>query len=140
MTTRYSIRSYQELSKLNTFQERYDYLRLDGTVGERTFGSDRYLNQQFYVSREWRNLRDEVIVRDNGCDLGIPGYGLPSNIHIHHMNPLEPGKIKAGDFEDYLDIDQLISASQITHNGIHYGRSLPVSMYVERRPGDTDLW
>ena len=138
--TQYKTRSYQELLKLNTFQERYDYLRLNGVVGQRTFGSDRYLNQQFYVSREWRNLRDVVIVRDNGCDLGVPGHELVSNIHIHHMNPLEPGKIKAGDFEDYLDVNQLISAPLVTHNGIHYGAQLPVSTYVERRPGDTDLW
>lgn len=134
------IRYFRELRRLPTFGERFDYLALGGEVGARTFGFDRWINQLFYRSREWRLIRDEVIVRDRGCDLGVPGYDLASDLLVHHMNP-----ITAEDIENHeewiLDPDFLITTSLQTHNAIHYGdRSLLPKPFVERVPGDTRLW
>lgn len=134
------IRSYTELSQLETFEERYHYLALRGSVGEPTFGSDRWINQQFYTSRQWRDIRHEVIVRDEGCDLGVEGYDIHSKLIIHHMNPITVQNIRHGD-DDILDPEFLITTTLRTHNAIHYGdeRQL-LRPFVERRPGDTKLW
>lgn len=136
------IRTYSELRRLPTLEERYHYLALGGEVGKSTFGFDRHINQGFYSSREWRRIRDEVIVRDNGCDLGVEGYEIfdRKGIYIHHMNPMNVGDIIDGD-DDILNPEYLISTTHRTHNAIHYGdeRQLP-RQFVERRPGDTDLW
>lgn len=134
------IRSYLELSRLETFEERFEYLRLRGDVGRQTFGSDRYLNQTFYRSHEWKTIRDHVIARDLGCDLGLQGYEIHEKIMVHHMNPMTSDEIVEGDM-DTLDPEFLITTTHITHNAIHYGRD-PTSprIFVERRPGDTSLW
>lgn len=134
------IRSYSELRRLETFEERYRYLALRGQVGEATFGHDRYINQQFYVSRQWKHIRNHVISRDMASDLGVEGYEIHSRLIIHHMNPMLPRDIIHGD-EDILDPEFLITTTHRTHNAIHYGdeRQLP-RQFVERRPGDTKLW
>ena len=133
-------RSYTELSKLKTFKERYEYLKLGGAVGKETFGFDRYLNQILYRSPEWKAVRDKVIVRDGGCDLGVPGYDICENIIIHHMNPISVEDIR--DNREYvLDPEYLISTRHITHNAIHYGSEdiLPQEP-IERRKNDTCPW
>lgn len=135
------IRRYSELIKLPTFEERYEYLRLDGEVGKETFGFDRYLNQIFYRTIEWKNLRDQIIIRDNGCDLGITGEEINSNIIIHHMNPISADDILHG--SDFLmNPEYLICVSHKTHNSIHYGDTkFPLSRtFVERTPNDTCPW
>lgn len=133
-------RSYSELRRLRTFEDRYDYLSLRGAVGEATFGFDRWINQEFYSSREWRTLRNVVILRDNGCDLGIEGYDIHHGLLIHHMNPITSQDIEEG--EDWiLDPEFLITTSKRTHNAIHYGDpSLLAKPFVARAPGDTKLW
>ena len=133
-------RSYRELSQLGTLEERYRYLSLGGVVGQQTFGSERYLNQNFYTSRAWKEVRQEVIIRDDGLDLGIEGYDIPHRIYIHHMNPMTIDDIMHGN-DDILDPEFLISVSHGTHNAIHYGdeSQLP-RIFVPRRPGDTKLW
>lgn len=133
-------RSYSELVKLQTFSERYNYLRLVGQVGSTTFGFDRYLNQSFYTSRDWRQVRHTVIARDAGCDLGLEGYEIFDRVYVHHMNPLTKKQVLAAD-ENMLDPEYLISCTLNTHNAIHYGdpNSL-VRLPPERRPGDTTLW
>lgn len=139
MTTKI-IRTYAELSTFETFFERYEYLCLKGIVGKETFGFDRYLNQKFYRSAEWKRIRDIIIVRDNGCDLGIKDCEIHGRILIHHMNPILPGDIETN--SDYLmNPDYLICTSQPTHNAIHYGDStlLPKSI-VERSANDTCPW
>lgn len=134
------MRTYTQLIKLPTFEERFEYLKLDGTVGEDTFGFDRYLNQIFYRSPEWKRVRDEVIIRDNGCDLGIPGHEIYGRILIHHMNP-----IAVKDILDRADIllnpEYLISTVHRTHNAIHYGNInlLPKGPII-RTPNDTCPW
>jgi hypothetical protein len=135
-----SIRRYSELSRLDTFDERFEYLRLGGGVGRSTFGFDRYINQQFYSSREWKSARDYVIYRDNGCDLGVPGYEIHTELLIHHMNPMDVDDILHG--EDWiLDPEFLITTTQATHNDIHYGKRTSYPKVVtERAPGDTRLW
>lgn len=134
------IRTYDELSKLTTFEERFKYLKLDGEVGKETFGFDRYLNQQFYRSREWRSLRDFVIIRDNGCDLGIEGYEIHGKIYIHHMNPITAEDIKTQS-EFLLDPNYLIVVSFNTHNAVHYGdEDLLIKAPVERKVNDTCPW
>lgn len=135
-----TIRTYSELITLPTFEERFDYLQLNGAVGEETFGFDRYVNQKFYRSAEWRRIRDHVIVRDNGCDLGIEGYDIHGPILIHHMNPISIDDIY--DVSEYLlNPDYLISTTQLTHNAIHYGTSdLLIKAPVERRKNDTCPW
>lgn len=133
-------RSYRDLKAYQTFQERFEYLRLRGAVGERTFGSDRYYNQQFYRSREWKLIRDQVIIRDNGCDLGIPGYEIHDRILIHHMNPMTMQDL-VSNVDDLLDPEYLVSVSHRTHNAIHYGdETLLDHEPVVRTPGDTLLW
>ena len=134
------IRTYSELIQLPTFLERFNYLKLGGVVGKDTFGWDRYLNQKFYRSQEWQSLRNWVIIRDNGCDLGIPGREIQSRVHIHHMNPI--GKVDLLNMTEYLmDPDFLICVSLDTHNAIHYGdETLLILDPVVRQPGDTKLW
>lgn len=134
------IKSYDALILLDTIEDRYNYLRISGGVGYETFGFDRYLNQGFYQSAEWKRVRDEVISRDNGCDLGLEGYEINGRILIHHMNPIQPNQIKFFD-PDILDPDFLISCSHKTHNAIHYGdENLLPRRIVERRPNDTTPW
>lgn len=136
MTTR----RYSELQLLPTFLERFRYLKLSGTVGEDTFGFDRYINQKFYSSPQWRRIRHHVIDRDNGCDLGIDGYEIHSSVYIHHMIPMNVEDIMHG--AGYiLDPEFLITTTHQTHNAIHYGneRQLP-RPFVPRRPGDTKVW
>lgn len=134
------IRTYSELRRLQTLEERYKYLALRGEVGEKTFGFDRYLNQKFYASRQWKLIRNEVINRDNACDLGIDDYEIYDRVYIHHMNPMNVSSLTNYD-PSILDIEYLISVTHVTHNAIHYGdeRQLPQPL-VERRPGDTKLW
>lgn len=130
-------RSYSELLQLETFEERYRYLRLRGRVGEETFGNERRLNQEFYHSYQWRRIRRIVLLRDNNCDLGIDGLDIPSGLHIHHMNPVTVDDLLDGNPE-VLDPEFLISTTQQTHNAIHYGdEKLLLRPFVERRPGDT---
>jgi hypothetical protein len=135
------IRTYSELRRLSSFEDRFNYLMLRGTVGAPTFGFDRWMNQQFYASREWRLVRDHIIVRDNGCDLGADGYEMHDRIYIHHMNPMAVAHIAQGD-EDILDPEFLIATSHKTHNAIHYGddKLLERRTVVIRKPGDTKLW
>lgn len=133
-------RSYRDLRRLSTFEERFDYLQLFGSVGKATFGFDRHLNQKFYTSREWRRVRDLVIVRDEGLDLGIPGYEIYDRPIIHHMVPMTVMDLGSGN-PQILDPDFLITVSHKTHNAIHYGdRNLLAKPLVERQPGDTRLW
>lgn len=135
-----NIRTYSELSRLKTFDERFDYLNLIGYVGQETFGIDRYLNQKFYKSQEWKSIRDKVIIRDNGCDLGLDGYYIPKNIIIHHMNPITMDDL-ANNMELVCNPEYLICVSFATHNAIHYGDKQYLNKtIVERRPGDTCLW
>ena len=134
------IRSYSELRRFETFEDRFDYLVLGGQVGEITFGFDRYINQTFYKSTEWQHVRNEVIVRDNGCDLGVYGYEINGGLLIHHINPMEADDIVHG-VDWILDPEYLITTTQDTHNAIHYGdRSKLRTPFVPRAPGDTRLW
>lgn len=138
MTT--NIRTYSELITLPTFKERYEYLRLGGRVGEDTFGFDRYLNQAFYKSEEWRSIRDHVITRDNGCDLGMEGHEIFGRILIHHMNPIRKEDI-INRSDILLNPEYLICTIKNTHDAIHYGdESLLVIAPVERRKNDTCPW
>jgi hypothetical protein len=134
------IRRYSQLKRLTTLKDRYDYLKLRSTVGQSTFGFDRFMNQGFYHSTEWRQARTNVIARDLGCDLGVEGYEIYKGLYIHHMNPLTVDDIKSGNV-DILDPEYLITVTHQTHNAIHYGdeRLLPRPL-VPRRPGDTKLW
>lgn len=135
-----SSRCYAELSRLKTFDERFEYLAVRGSVGEATFGFDRWLNQEFYTSREWRLARREVILRDLGCDLGIPGHEIPFGLLVHHMNPMSAKDIEAGETW-IVDPEYLITTCRRTHNAIHFGdASLVARPHVERSPGDTKLW
>lgn len=123
-----------------TFEERFEYLSLDGRVGKQTFGFERWLNQSFYTSREWRQVRHQIIARDEGCDLGVRGYEIHDKIIIHHIVPMT-----VDDFEDgnpmMLNPNNLITTSHNTHNAIHYGdASLLIQLPKERTPGDTKLW
>ena len=136
-----SIKTYSELIKLSSFEDRYRYLKLSGRIGEDTFGFDRYLNQIFYRSQKWKSVRDFVIIRDNGCDLGMDDREIYGKILIHHMNPITIKDIeKESDF--LLDPEYLICVSHNTHNAIHYGDSsiLKKNILVERKPNDTKLW
>jgi hypothetical protein len=134
------IRTYSELHRLDTFEERYRYLRLGGLLGLRTFGFDRWVNQRFYKSQEWKSTRNLIILRDNGCDLGVLGYEIHSGLLIHHMNPISLDEIKHGD-ESIIDPNFLITTSLRTHNAIHYGdEDLLPRGPIERKSGDTTLW
>ena len=134
------IRRYSELRHIPKFEERFDYLKLNGSVGRETFGFDRYINQRFYTSKEWRDIRHYVIARDLGLDLGAEGYEINSRILIHHMNPIVVDDILHKN-DDILDPEFLITTCHNTHNAIHYGDSslLPKPL-VERSRGDTRLW
>lgn len=135
------IRTYDELAKFNNFDDRFRYLMLKGVVAEDTFGFDRYFNQKFYRSAEWKRIRNYVIIRDGACDLGIEGYDIYGKILIHHMNPITIDDIsKRSDF--LLDPRYLISVSMDTHNAIHYGDELYLDRFKElnRSKNDTKLW
>jgi hypothetical protein len=139
MTTQ-KTRTYTELQQFDSLEERFEYLALRGAVGVSTFGFDRHLNQAFYTSYEWRHVRHYIIARDEGLDLGVPGYEIFDRPIIHHMNPMTVEDVERGD-SDILDPEFLITTSHRTHNAIHYGdRSLLPKTLVERRPGDTKLW
>lgn len=135
------IRRYSELIKLPTFEERFEYLKLDGRVGKMTYGSDRIFNQSFYHSKEWRDFRNKVIARDNGCDLGIEDREIFDKLIVHHINPMTIGDLEEGG-EELFDMENFICCSHNTHEAIHYGDSslLVKTEFVERRPGDTILW
>lgn len=134
------IRTYTELIQYSTLEERFEYLKLRGSVAHETFGTERYLNQEFYRSRAWKLARRDVIARDLGCDLGVQGFDIHDKIIIHHMNPMTVDNIIHGD-EDILNPEYLISTTHNTHNAIHYGdASLLPRALVERAPGDTRLW
>lgn len=137
MTT---IRRYSELSQIKTFKERYEYLKLSGAVGQDTFGFDRYLNQIFYASPEWKRIRDEVIIRDNGCDLGVEGFDIRGKILIHHMNPISKEDILERR-SSLMDPEYLITTTMRTHNAIHYGdENQLLLMPKERTANDTCPW
>lgn len=134
------IRTYRELRRLDTLEDRFEYLKLNGGVGKATFGFERYLNQAFYRSSQWRNIRQHVIARDEGLDLGVPGYEIYDRPIIHHMNPMTVADLESGN-PDVLNPDFLITTTHRTHNAIHYGEAkLLTQPLVERRPGDTKLW
>lgn len=136
-----TIKRYSELITLPTFEERYRYLRLQGQVGKETFGYDRYINQILYQrDQRWRSVRDQVIIRDNGCDLGVEGYDIRGKIIVHHMNPITLEDIeKESDF--LFNPEYLICVTHMTHNAIHYGdENLLPKLPVERTPFDTCPW
>ena len=135
------IRRYSELIQLSTFEDRFRYLKLNGVVANETFGFDRYLNQRFYKSREWKQIRDYVIVRDGGCDLGCPDAPINGPIYVHHMNPMSLEDIENNP-EDLLNPEYLISVSLDTHNALHYGDCSVSKKYTldERLPNDTTPW
>ena len=135
-----NIKTYSELITLPTFEERYRYLRLGGKVGEETFGFDRYLNQIFYKSEEWRSIRDYVIVRDHGCDLAIEDREICGRILIHHMNPITTKDIVMRS-KILLDPEYLITTVKNTHDAIHYGdESLLIIAPIIRTRNDTCPW
>ena len=134
------IRTYSELILFPTFLERFEYLKLPGVVGVATFGSDRYLNQRFYTSKEWRSFRHEIITRDLGCDMAMRGHDIQKNIIIHHINP-----VRTEHFDDMveflMDPENVVCVSDNTHKAIHYSTAeLLPKPFVERRPNDTCLW
>lgn len=134
------VRTYFKLCKLRTFEERFRYLQLDGIVGKDTFGFDRFMNQQFYKSKEWKYIRDAVIIRDNGCDLGVDGYDICGKILIHHMNPISQDDIRL-QTEFLLNPEYLICVTHSTHNAIHYGNEKLLSCTLtERGKNDTCPW
>lgn len=140
MTTKI-IRTYSELKELKTFEERFKYLKLGGVVGAETFGFDRYFNQKFYLTREWKQIRNYIIVRDLGCDLGCEDHEIfGQRIIIHHMNPIDLEDIeRKSDF--LLNPEFLITTIHSTHNAIHYGdESLIITAPIERRRNDTCPW
>lgn len=134
-------KTYSHLLLLETFKERFDYLSIGGKIGESTFGSKRYLNQVLYTSDAWRKLRDDIIIRDNGCDLGVPGFDIGGLIYIHHMNPITIEDIERRS-PCVMDPENLICVSRLTHEAIHFGdyRLVENSIFSERLPGDTRLW
>ena len=138
---RMSVRTYSELSKLTTFKERFNYLSLNGQVGKDTCGFDRIFNQKFYTSKEWRHIRDLVIVRDNGCDLGIEGYDIVGqNLIIRHINPISLEDIESKS-DILLNPEYLITTTHNTHNAIHYGDDkLLITGPIQRSKNDTCPW
>lgn len=133
-------RSYSELIEFETIEERYRYLRLRGTVGSPTFAHERWMNQRFYKSAEWRQVRHHIIARDNGCDLGVEGFEIFDQPYIHHMNPMAAHDLRNANL-DILNPEYLITVSLRTHNAIHYGdETLLPQVPIVRRPGDTKLW
>jgi len=135
------IKTYSELIKLPTFEERFRYLKLDGVIGEETFGFDRYLNQAFYSSKEWKKFRRDIIVRDMGCDLGIEDREIGGLIMIHHLNPIAIEDILKRNVEVLLNPENVICTSANTHRAIHYGdENLLIKAPVERTKNDTCPW
>lgn len=135
-----TIKRYSEVSRLGTFEERYAYLRLFGDVGRSTFGFDRYINQRFYTSYEWKTARRTVILRDNSCDLGVYGFDIHTDILVHHLNPLNVDDIIHGE-EWIFDPEYLITTTKRTHNAIHFGDdNLAPKVVFSRSAGDTRLW
>jgi hypothetical protein len=136
-----SIKTYSELITLPTFEQRYEYLRLGGTIGEETFGCDRWLNQVFYKTREWKDFRRNIIVRDMGCDLGISDREIHGIILIHHINPISINDIRNRRLDVILNPENAICTSHNTHNAIHYGDdSLLVKVPIARSRNDTCPW
>lgn len=134
------IKRYSELSRFDTIKERFDYLKLNGAVGKQSWGWDRYFAQRFYWTPEWKRVRNEVIARDMGCDLGIPGFEIHSYVLVHHMNPIWIEDLKTRN-PDILNPEFLITTCDLTHKAIHYGSAdLLPQVPIERRPGDTRLW
>lgn len=139
---RVKLRCYSELQQLKTFRERYEYLKLSGEVGIATFGRDRYLNQVFYHRKEWKDFRRQILLRDNGCDLGIEGYelGPKQSVIIHHMNPIQVEDLE-NNFDLLINPEYVITTSLDTHNGIHWGKNLVApTEFIERQPNDTIPW
>lgn len=135
-----NLKTYSQLIKLKSFDDRYEYLKLSGEVGVSTFGFDRHINQLFYKSYEWRSIRRDVIIRDNGCDLGVDGYDIYTTLLIHHMNPITQKDIMHGD-PAIIDPEYLITTTKKTHNAIHFGDSrYEPSVVIERSANDTQLW
>lgn len=133
-------RSYSELVTHPTFLERFEYLKLSGEVGSATFGSERYLNQHFYNSSEWKRARQYAIARDRNCDLGIAGREIYGRVYIHHINPITPEDLVYAS-ENLFSLENLITVTHQTHNAIHYGDANNLQKdLVERRPGDTIFW
>lgn len=133
-------RCYSDLIKLKTFEERYEYLKFSAKIGEATFGYERYLNQMFYGSPEWKAFRRDVIIRDNGMDLGLEGYDITDRIEVHHINPITPEMIERND-PMLMDMENVICTSSRTHKAIHYGdKSLLPKDPIERKPNDTCPW
>lgn len=140
LTTRQTTRTYHDLRQYRTLEERYEYLRLGGTIGESTFGFDRWMNQAFYRSREWRDIREEVIARDNGFDLGAEDSPIIGAFTVHHMNPITLEDLENGT-DNLLDPDVLITTGLRTHNAIHFGnKDLLPRPFVERSPRDHLPW
>jgi hypothetical protein len=134
------IKSYRELHRLRTFEERFDYLKMGGVVGRETFGFERYFNQNFYHSNEWKHTRRNIIIRDKGCDLGISNREIFGRIIIHHINPITVEDIRLGN-DCIFDPDNLICCSHNTSNALHYGdKTLLSKLSQERQKGDTRLW
>ena len=136
------MRTYSELITIPTFLGRYEYLKIGGRVGEETFGYDRWLNQQFYQSPEWRMFRNEIIIRDLGRDLAMEGWDINDRIYIHHLNPITKNDIIERNLFVLMNPENSICCSFSTHNAIHYGDEtlLPIQMVVERTPYDTCPW
>ena len=140
MDTKRIIRSYEGLIKIPTFEERFEYLKLSGRIGEATFGCDRFLNQTFYASPEWKRFRKAIIIRDNGCDLGVEGYEIYDRIIIHHINPITPEDIEERS-SLLMDMDNVICVSFNTHEAIHFGdSSLLPKAPIQRYPNDMCPW
>lgn len=134
------MRTYSELIKLSTLAERFDYLKLGGVIGEDTFGFERYLNQNFYRSAVWKKIRNQVIIRDNGCEMGLEDYPISGRIIIHHMNPVDSDDI-IHQRDILLNPEFLICVGNQTHNAIHYGSiDLLPQDPIERKPNDTCPW
>lgn len=137
---RTTIKCYSELCELPTFEERFAYLKLSGRVGQPTFGFERYLNQRFYRSAVWQAVRDRVILRDCGCDLGVEGYKIGGKVFIHHMNPITQKDI-TGQTPALLNPEYLVCVSKTTHDALHYGDESPRRISpVARTPNDTCPW
>lgn len=138
MRTPRSLKTYKYLNRLKTFEERFEYLKLSGSIAEQTFGSKRFLNQALYASDKWKKVRGEIIIRDNGCDLGMDGYELIGRIYIHHLNPITIDDVRYGR-NCVFDPDNLICCSMDTHNRLHFGTEPPKPL-VARQPNDTCPW
>lgn len=133
-------KSYSEMSQFLTFKERFQYLKLHGVVGESVFGFHRYVNQNFYTSRRWRSIRSEVIIRDDGCDLGISTRPIYDRVYIHHINPVSLEQLE-DDHPSLYNLDNLVCVSYDTHLAIHYGdENMLIPDTFDRKPGDTKLW